>query len=100
MKKKISRICAFALSAAMLLCQLPYVSAAGTDYCSVCKEHAVKGQLKRSIDATCKTAGFAIYDCDYVDDEGNECPGTITVKVAEPTDHTSGGNTVPGVPAT
>lgn len=100
MKKKISRICAFALSAAMLLCQLPYVSAAGTDYCSVCKEHAVKGQLKRSIDATCKTAGFAIYDCDYVDDEGNECPGTITVKVAEPTDHTSDGNTVPGVPAT
>ena len=100
MKKKISRICAFALSAAMLLCQLPYVSAAGTDYCSECQEHAERGRLKRSIDATCKTAGFDIYDCDYVDDEGNECPGTITVKVAEPTDHTSDGKTVPGVPAT
>ena len=100
MKKKISRICAFALSAAMLLCQLPYVSAAGTDYCSVCGENAVKGQLKHSIAPTCGTAGFDIYDCEFVDSEGVECNGTITEKVDATGVHTSDGHTVDEVPAT
>ena len=100
MKKKITRILAFAITAIMLATQLPYALAADTYYCSECGKNAVRGQLKRSIDATCKTAGFEIYDCDYADDKGNECPGTITVKVADPTDHTSDHNMVPGVPAT
>lgn len=100
MKKKISRICAFALSAAMLLCQLPYVSAAGTDYCSVCGKHAVKGQLKHSIAPTCGTDGFDIYDCEFVNSEGVECNGTITEKVDATGVHTSDGHTVPEVPAT
>lgn len=100
MKKKISRICAFALSAAMLLCQLPYVSAAGTDYCSVCGKHAVKGQLKHSIAPTCGTDDFDIYDCEFVNSEGVECNGTITEKVDATGVHTSDGHTVPEVPAT
>ena len=95
MKKKISRICAFALSAAMLLCQLPYVSAAGTDYCSECQEHAVRGDLLHTIDPTCGADGFKIYDC-----VNEDCGGTITVRVAATGVHKADGNVVKAVEAT
>ena len=96
MKKKISRICAFALSAAMLLCQLPYVSAIGTAYCSVCGADGVKSaEPQHTIAPTCGSDGYKIYAC-----ENGDCNGTITEKVPATGIHTGDEHTVAGVPAT
>lgn len=95
MKKKISRILAFTLSAVMIVSQLPFVSAAGTYHCSECGDNGVKGELQHEIAATCGKDGFKIYACD-----NGECTGTITEKVAATGVHTADGKTVAAVPAT
>ena len=96
MKKKISRICAFALSAAMLLCQLPYVSAIGTAYCSVCGADGVKSaEPQHTIAPTCGSDGYKIYAC-----ENGDCNGTITEKVPATGIHTGDGHKVAEVAAT
>ena len=95
MKKKISRILAFTLSAVMIVSQLPFVSAAGTYHCSECGDNGVKGELQHEIAATCGKDGFKIYACD-----NGDCKGTITEKVAATGVHTTDGKTVAAVPAT
>lgn len=100
MKKKLARILAFAISAVMLATQLPYALAANTDYCSECKDNAVRGALQHAIAPTCGKEGFNIYECLSVDSEGVECTGTITERVPATQTHTPDGNTVEEVPAT
>ena len=95
MKKKLSRIFAFALSAVMLVSQLPFVSAAGTDYCGICGESGVKGALIHEIAATCGSDGFKIYAC-----ANGDCQGTVTERVSATGIHTADGHTVAEVPAT
>lgn len=95
MKKKLARILAFAISAVMLATQLPYALAADTDYCSVCGEDGVRGDLQHTIAHTCGKDGFEIYAC-----SNGDCEGTITVKVSATQTHTPDGNTVEEVPAT
>ena len=96
MKKHFSKIFAMFLVLSMLLTQLIIpASAASIDYCGVCGEDGVKGDLLHTIDPTCGTDGFEIYDC-----VNEDCGGTITVRVAATGVHKADGNVVPPVEPT
>ena len=97
MKKNFIRVLTAMLAVLMLSVQvlMPAV-AAGTDYCGVCGNNGVKGALLHTIDPTCGTDGFEIYDCVNEDCDG----GTIAVRVAATGVHKADGNVVPPVEPT
>lgn len=96
MKKHFSKIFAMFLVLSMLLTQLIIpASAASIDYCGVCGEDGVRGDLLHTIDPTCGADGFKIYDC-----VNEDCDGTITVRVDATGVHKADGNVVKAVEAT
>ena len=103
MKKNLKKFFAVALAVAMVAAQLvvPAVAANG-DYCNVCGNNAVRGAhlADRDLAATCNTAAYEIYECDYVK-SGKNCAGTIAVWVApaDPALHVADGIVVPAVPS-
>lgn len=96
MKKHFSKIFAMLLVLSMLFTQLIIpASAASIAYCGVCGEDGVKGALLHTIDPTCGTDGFEIYDC-----VNDDCEGTIAVRVAATGVHKADGKVVKAVEAT
>lgn len=95
MKRHFSKIFAMLLVLSMLLTQLIIPASAAPIYCGVCGEAGVKGPLLHTIDPTCGTDGFEIYDC-----VNDDCEGTITVRVAATGVHKADGNVVPPVEPT
>lgn len=102
MKEKFSKIIAVSLAVLMVASQVIVpTSAAGTvDYCSECHENGVRGELQHTIEATCGDQGFEIYDCNYVNEKGVECSGTITIAVNPTGVHAGDGNVVAAVAPT
>lgn len=92
MKKKTFKVYAMLLAVAMLLSQalVPSFAEAG-DYCSVCKSNAVRGKKILTVDPTCKDDGYEVYECDYEDEDGKNCEGTITVTIPATKKHIGDG---------
>ena len=93
MKKNSLRVLTAVLVVLMLAVQLWIPALAATTYCSVCGDKGVKGDLLYTIDPTCGTDGYAIYECDAVIDN-KACTGTITERVPATGVHVSDGETV------
>lgn len=92
MKKKTFKVYAMLLAVAMLLSQALVPSLAETgDYCSVCKSNAVRGKKILTVDPTCKDDGYEVYECDYEDEDGKNCEGTITVIIPANGEHEGDG---------
>ena len=102
MKEKFSKIIAVSLAVLMIASQviIPTTAQTAIYYCSVCRENGVLGELQHTIEATCGDHGFEIYNCNYENEEGVDCSGTITIAV-EPTGvHAGDGNVVEAVAPT
>lgn len=94
MKKKTFKVYAMLLAVAMLLSQALVPSLAETgNYCSVCKSNAVRGKKILTVDPTCKDDGYEVYECDYEDEDGKNCEGTITVTIPATKEHVGDGIT-------
>ena len=100
MKKYSIRVLSVVMAVLMLSTQVMMpVVAAGTDYCGKCGDNGVKGDLLHTIAATCGKDGYAIYECDHVDD-GKDCDGTITERIPATGVHVGNGTVVDPVAPT